>query len=129
MQCPKCGRPMDENDRCSYCEAEAMREETITDDKVRVMTPEEKVEYHGVTIDESQQEPRDNLGFEHSHGWRDHVVFHQVHLGDVSWTSKLALILILAAILLFVLFIALPVAVIGLVVGAVVWALLSFLRG
>lgn len=126
MQCPKCGRMLDENGRCAFCDA---AENPEAEDKVRVMTPEEKIQYHGVTIDEEKTEAQNDIKFERSSGWGHRTVFHQVHLGDVSWTSRIAVLLILTAIVLFVVFIALPVAVIGLVVGAVVWALLSFLRG
>lgn len=121
MRCSKCDREVDASiGKCLYCaEAEA--------EKVRILTPEEKLRYQGVTIDtggedrESSQQYRRrkaNPGF----------YIKQINLNGSSWLSKFMIFAILAAIAAFILLVALPVALVGIGVGVLVWIVLGFFK-
>ena len=120
MQCSRCGHTLDAEGNCAFCGAHE-------EPQVRVMSKEEKTEYQGVTIDETEasEEPRPRK----EPAWNPQGIFVESSPFGGNWASKAALVLLIAAVAAFVVFIALPVAVVGLLIGAVVWLLLSFLRG
>jgi len=92
------------------------------------MSKEEKLDYQGVTIDETE-DPGERPKPKTEPAWNRQGIFVKSSTFGGNWASKAALILLVAAVVAFVVFIALPVAVVGLLIGAVVWLLLSFLRG
>lgn len=111
------------------------------DPKVHVMSQDERNDYDGMTIDETTGQPGDmpqeqsapkfryqgsgsrtqGSGFSiHTLGWRD-LLF-----GNVSWTTRLAIVLGIVAVAAFLLFVALPILLTIVGVGAVVWLLMRF---
>lgn len=123
MRCVKCNQELDEKTgKCSQC-GEMMTE------NIRVLTPEEKSHYHGVTIDtgDNREENINQQYYQERENQRVYV--RSVNLNQPSWISKIAIFLIIAAIAAFIVFIALPVVLIGIGVGIVVWLVLSFLKG
>ncbi len=121
MQCSRCGHTLDAEGNCAFCGAHE-------DPQVRVMSKEEKLDYQGVTIDETE-DPGERPKPKTEPAWNRQGIFVKSSTFGGNWASKAALILLVAAVVAFVVFIALPVAVVGLLIGAVVWLLLSFLRG
>lgn len=131
MQCSKCGHELNQDGRCSYCGA-------AEDEKVHVMSAEEKIRYNGVTIEETPEQEQSGQQYRHQsrQGYHEHggpgVFMKHIDLGSLTggnWAMKLAVLLLVAAVVAFLVFIALPVALIGIAIGAVVWLILSFLRG
>ncbi|MCR5560041.1 MAG: hypothetical protein K6F62_06815 [Schwartzia sp.] len=122
MRCERCGSELNEEGRCPVC---ADSEEN----KVRVLSQDEKMNYDGVTIEEAgsydeNSGPQQDVRFERTSGPR----IHYMSFGDNgSLMRKIWLFLIIAGILAFIFFIALPVALVALVVGAAVWLFFSFL--
>lgn len=124
MRCERCGSEMNSEGKCPVCDASGASE-----NKVRVLTPDEKINYDGVTIEEpgsydENSGPRQDIRFERtSSGPR----IHYMRFGSGSpLMRKIWLFLIIAGILAFIFFIALPVAVVGLVIAAAVWLFFSF---
>ena len=127
MRCEKCNQEIDEKTgKCNQC-GEIMSE------NIRVLTPEEKSHYHGVTIDtnDNREDIREENINQQYYRERvnQRVYVKSVNLNQSSWVSKIAIFLIIAAIAAFMVFIALPVVLIGIGVGIVVWLVLSFLKG
>lgn len=123
MHCSKCNQELDETGKCSYCEAQEA-------ETVRVLTPEERAGYQGVTIDTAND--NDQAGEQRTHynnNSYQHIYVKNIStISSSSWLSKILIILVVAAIASFLLFVALPVALIGIGVGIVVWLVLSFFR-
>lgn len=122
MECVKCGRPLDEaTGRCLYCDGQ--------EEKVRVLTPEEKRSYDGVTIDTEtgEQAQARSGGRPHGGGGR-RIYIRKVDVSNSDWLTKLIVLAAVAAIAAFVLFVALPVALIGIGIAVLVWLILSFFR-
>lgn len=121
MRCSVCNRELDESTgKCAFCAGR-------TDENVRVMSPEEKSQYQGVTIDTTENDRGERRQYG---GARQNTGFYvkQIRLGRSNWLTKLAIMVALAAIAAFVLFIALPVVLICVSVGVVIWIVLSFLQ-
>jgi len=123
MRCPKCGRELDMEGKCSYCSSE--------ETNVRVMTHEEKAEYDGVTIEEplSKEDIAQNWRRKQSENPHKGIFIRNINFGSSSWISKITFLLIVAAIIAFVIFIALPIVLIAAGIGVIVWIVLNFLRG
>lgn len=127
MRCVKCDQEIDEKTgRCNQC-GEMMSE------NIRVLTPEEKSHYNGVTIDTSDNR-EDSRGENINQQYyqerpNQRVYVKNVNLNQSNWLAKVAIFLIIAAIAAFMVFIALPIVVIGIGVGIVVWLVLSFFKG
>jgi len=122
MHCPKCGRELDIEGKCSYCNSEEMN--------VRVMTPEEKAEYDGVTIEEpiSKEDVAKNWRRKQSENPHKGIFIRNINFGNSNWISKITFILVIAALIAFVVFIALPIVLIAAGIGVIVWIVLNFLR-
>jgi hypothetical protein len=127
MRCVKCDQEIDEKTgRCNQC-GEMMSE------NIRVLTPEEKSHYNGVTIDTSDNR-EDSRGENINQQYyqerpNQRVYVKNVNLNQSNWLAKVAIFLIIAAIAAFMVFIALPIVLIGIGVGIVVWLVLSFFKG
>ncbi len=125
MQCSKCGHELDQEGRCSFCGA-------AEDEKVHVMSPEEKTRYNGITIEETPEQSGQQYRQSKQERTGPGIFIKHIDLGSLTggnWAMKLAVLLLVAAVVAFLVFIALPVALIGIAIGAVVWLILSFLRG
>lgn len=127
MRCIKCDQEIDEKTgRCNQC-GEMLSE------NIRVLTPEEKSHYNGVTIDTSDNR-EDSRGENINRQYyqerpNQRVYVKNVNLNQSNWLAKVAIFLIIAAIAAFMVFIALPIVLIGIGVGIVVWLVLSFFKG
>ena len=127
MRCVKCDQEIDEKTgRCNQC-GETMSE------NIRVLTPEEKSHYNGVTIDtnDNHEDSRgENINRQYYQERPNQRVYvKNVNLNQSNWLAKVAIFLIIAAIAAFMVFIALPIVLIGIGVGLVVWLVLSFFKG
>lgn len=126
MRCSKCNQEIDNTvDICPICG-------TTVQENIRVLTPEEKVGYHGVTIDsENNQKEESSKSNSYQYSSPNGKIYvKNLNFGQGgNWLTKVAIMLIIAAIAGFLLFVALPVALIGIGVGIVVWTVLSFLKG
>jgi hypothetical protein len=127
MRCVKCDQEIDEKTgRCNRC-GEMMSE------NIRVLTPEEKSHYNGVTIDTSdnhEDSRGENVNQEYyQERPNPRVYVKNVNLNQSNWLAKVAILLIIAAIAAFMVFIALPIVLIGIGIGIVVWLVLSFFKG
>ena len=103
--------------------------------KVRVMSPDERNAYDGITIEESgnDQESRTRQerygrdfgrGFQlHTFGWKD-LLF-----GQKNMLQRGLVIAGIAAVLAFLFFVAVPVIIVMLGVGVVVWLVLQLFLG
>jgi hypothetical protein len=102
--------------------------------KVRVMSPDERNAYDGITIEEgggqesrSRQEQygRDfGRGFQlHTFGWKD-LLF-----GQKNMLQRVLMLAGIAAVLAFLFFVAVPVIIVMLGVGVVVWLVLQLFLG
>ncbi len=88
------------------------------------MSPEERLGYRGMTIDEGQPEEENDVRFERSGSW--HRVRYTVTPTTGSWQSKAILIVSVIAILAFLFFIALPAVMVLAVIGLLVWLFFQF---
>ncbi|MDF2566076.1 MAG: hypothetical protein K0Q53_2480 [Massilibacillus sp.] len=127
MRCVKCNQEIDEKTgKCNHC-GENMSE------NIRVLTPEEKSHYNGVTIDtnanrEDIREENINQQY-YQEKPNQRVYVKNVNLNHSNWLAKVAIFLIIASIAAFMVFIALPIVLIGIGVGIVVWLVLSVFKG
>ena len=111
MECERCGAQLDAEGRCPSC--------GVQDERVRVMTREEKRNYQGITIEEGGAE--EDIRFERRENpWRR---VRWASVGTSSWSDRLLVGLIVAAIVAFVFFVALPVAAMVVLFGIVGWLL------
>lgn len=117
----KCGRSLDAaTGRCPHCEEQ--------EGKVRVLTPEEKRSYEGVTIDtDGADGGRQERERARARGGR-RIFIRKVDVSGSDWLTKLIIFAVIAAIAAFVLFIALPVALVGIGIAVLVWLVLSFFQ-
>lgn len=116
MKCVTCGRDIgDQFERCQYCEAEQSG--------VRVLTPEEKRRYDGITIDDGAAADGDS-SFHNS--FKKRVFVKNYDLRGVGLFNKVLVMLAVAALAAFVFFVALPVALMVVGVGIIVYFVLSF---
>ena len=127
MRCVKCDQEIDEKiGKCNQC-GEMMSE------NIRVLTPEEKSHYNGVTIDtgDNREDIRgENINQQYYQERPNQRVYvKNVNLNQSNWLAKIAIFLIIATIAAFMVFIALPIVLIGIGVGIVVWLVLSFFKG
>lgn len=123
MQCVKCGRPLDAaTGRCPHCDGQ--------EENVRILTPEEKSAYQGVTIDTGDGDAgaRERVRREAPGGGRRGIYIRRVNVSNSDWLTKLIIFVVVAAIAAFVLFIALPVALVGIGIAVLVWLVLSFFQ-
>lgn len=112
MNCAKCGRPIENGQRCLYCE----------EDNVRVMSRAEKDHYDGITI-----EADDNPSYEQEHqqegrayqygGQRIYV--RNISLGQTSWLTRIVILLIGIGLCIFFL----PIALAVISIAIVLWLL------
>ncbi|SHK68280.1 hypothetical protein SAMN05216582_11255 [Selenomonas ruminantium] len=105
------------------------------ENKVRVMSPDERNAYDGITIEEGgdSQEPRSRQryggrdfgqGFQiHTFGWKD-LLF-----GRKSVLQRVLMAAGIVAVLAFLFFVALPVIIVMLGVGVAVWLVLQLFFG
>lgn len=108
------------------------------DGKVRVMSPDERNAYDGVTIEDgenTQESPRQNYQRYYGSGdfrqgftirtlnWKDLL------LGGENWLQRILMIAGVAAVLAFLFFVALPVMIVVLGVGVAVWLVLRLFFG
>lgn len=122
MHCKKCNREIDETiGTCSFCN------ETVAEN-IRVLTPEEKSHYQGITIDTNNETNEGRSQYNHART-NQKIYVRKINYNGSSWITKIAIFVVLAAIAAFLLFVALPVALIGIGVGVVVWLVLSFFKG
>ena len=98
--------------------------------KVRVMSPDERNAYDGITIEEGGgQESRSRQeqygrGFQlHTFGWKD-LLF-----GQKNMLQRVLMLAGIAAVLAFLFFVALPVIIVLLGVGVAVWLVLQLFFG
>ncbi len=103
--------------------------------KVRVMSPDERNAYDGITIEEGggSQESRSRQhydsrdfgrGFQiHTFGWKD-LLF-----GQKNMLQRVLIAAGIAAVLAFLFFVALPVIIVVLGVGVAVWLVLQLFLG
>ena len=115
MVCERCGAELSADGHCPVCGAA---------EKVRVMSPEERLGYRGVTINEGQPEEENDVRFERSGVWRR--VRYTTTSGTDSWQSKAILIVSAIAVLAFLFFIALPAVMVLAVIGLLVWLFFQF---
>lgn len=122
MECEKCGRPLEEaTGRCPHCDGQG--------EKIRVLTPEEKRSYDGVTIDTETGEQEQARSRKQSYGGGGRRIYiRKVDVSNSDWLTKLIVFAVVAAIAAFVLFVALPVALVGVGIAVLVWLVLSFFR-
>jgi hypothetical protein len=118
MRCAKCGEEIIENEKeCRKCEG--------LEQDVRVLSPDERDRFKGLTIQQGQESPPESGrggSYEYSNEGPGHRVYvRQVSFGSSSmgWIAKLLLLLFF----LFILFIALPVALVTIAV-AIIWLLI-----
>jgi hypothetical protein len=113
MRCPHCGAEPDSlTGKCDCREAEAEAE-------VKILTPEEREGFHGVTIDDRPAE-RNNHEYSNSSGQRIYV--RQVTFGSGGgglWTKLVMLAVFAAFIFVFLPVLLFFVAAAGL--GLVLW--------
>lgn len=122
MRCEKCNREIDEViGKCSFCD------ETITEN-IRVLTPEEKSHYQGVTIDTNNETNEERSRYDHAKP-NQKIYVRKIDFNGSNWITRIAIFVLLAAIAAFLLFVAVPVALIGIGVGVVVWLVLIFFKG
>lgn len=126
MKCERCGSELNAEGRCPMCDTEAE-----TKNKVRVLTPSEKMNYDGVTIEapsdgsEGRERVEQDIRFERRQS-SGPKIYYKSFGGGNSLARKLWLALIAICILGFIFFVALPVAVIALVIGIGIWLFYSF---
>jgi hypothetical protein len=119
MICPTCGRETGPNSaECPYCRGGA--------GEVKVLTPDERESFHGVTIDES---PADEGRSQYSHfesgGPRSRVYVRQVNLGGkTGWLTKLAILAVIGVVG----FVILPMFFLFFAAAGLAWFILSLLR-
>ncbi|BAL82583.1 hypothetical protein SELR_08750 [Selenomonas ruminantium subsp. lactilytica TAM6421] len=103
--------------------------------KVRVMSPDERNAYDGITIEEGgdSQESRYQRSYDgrgvgrgfqiHTFGWKD-LLF-----GQKNMFQRVLMVVGIAAVLAFLFFVALPVIIVMLGVGVAVWLVLQLFLG
>lgn len=120
MHCFKCQRDFDSVDgRCPFCGQQV-------ENDVRVLTPEEKEKYDGVTIESDGSAYEEKGGQNQQPGRRVYV--KQIRMGRSGWASKLALYFFIAALAMLVIFFLIPTALIAVGVGVLIWFILGFFR-
>lgn len=112
MRCTMCGAETEtNNDKCSTCRQA----------ELKILTPEEKTHFTGVTIEaETNNDSKDsNNSYQYSDSGGNHRVYiKQVKFGSAnSFISKLLIFAVIAGIL----FIALPVALVLVGIFSLVW--------
>lgn len=124
MKCSNCNQEFDHAfDQCPYCGTE-------NSNAVRILTPEEKMKYDGITIEsETNHQEERAYGSQNTYRQDPRVYVKKINLGSSNWVSRVVVFAIIAAILSFLLFVALPVALVGIGIGVIVWTVLSFLKG
>lgn len=125
MRCSTCNREIDEAaGNCPHCaESEGQG--------VRVLSPEERTGYDGVTIDTGgePEETREAHRSYYQNGPRQKIYVKSIGLGSSNWLMKFIIFAAVAAIAAFLILVALPMTLLGIAVGVVVWLVLSLFRG
>jgi hypothetical protein len=117
MRCANCGAELGSNEQeCANCRKEEL--------EIKVLTPEEKRDFHGITIDQSgQSQSQERLQYEGS-GERMYVRHASVSLPKAGLFVKL----LIGAGLLFVAMAALSAVSFLVVLGCIVWFVLRMFR-
>ena len=111
MECERCGSQLDAEGRCPSCETE--------EERVRIMTGEEKRDYQGITIEEDGAE--EDIRFERRENpWRR---VRWTSVGASSWSDRIIVGIVIAGIAAFIFFVALPIAALVVLIGIVGWLL------
>lgn len=120
MRCAKCNRELGETSgECEFCRREA-------DENVRILTPEEKSGYQGVTIETNHQgQDRESAGSNRSNS---NFYIRKIRLGRSNWLTRLAVYVVLAAVAAFILFVIFPMALMAVGIGIIVWIVLNFMK-
>lgn len=114
MYCEKCGNQLNPGEtNCPICRHSI--------DEVEVLTPEEKNNFQGMTIEAIDNDEKDRYRDEHRTG-QQKIYFKQTHL-NLSGTSLLTK-LVIAAFVVFMVFIALPILLLILSLVLIGWLLL-----
>lgn len=118
MRCAKCGEAIiGSEEKCKICEG--------LEQDIRVLSPDERDRFKGLTIQQGQETPSDpdrDGSYEYRNEGPGHRVYvRQVSFGSSSmgWIAKLLLLLFF----LFVLFIALPVALVSIAI-VIIWLMI-----
>ena len=116
MNCANCGREMDpQRMECPVCRPPR--------DEVQVLTPEERENFQGVTIEDPAS--RDRYYEYQSSGPRHRVYVRQVNFGSGQtsfWTK-----MVIAAVLAVLVFVFLPLALLVIAGISLVWMIVRFL--
>lgn len=112
MNCAKCGRPIEDGQRCPYCE----------EDNVRVMSRAEKDNYDGITIEAddnpSYERERQQEGGTYQYGGQ-RIYVRNISLGQTSWLTRIVILLIGIGLCIFFL----PIALAVISIAIVLWLL------
>jgi len=107
MQCPKCNAELPaQQARCSQC--------GYQDVPVQVLTPNERENFQGMTIQDEEPRPKPR------------IYVRQVHIGSVGPLGFLLKLFLLATVLIVV-FVFLPMALLLLAAGVLGWFVLKLL--
>ncbi len=120
MKCPTCGRDMENAESCPYCRDSG--------GEVKVLTPAERENFQGVTLDSGpgpDEERREGSYKYESRGPHHRVYVRQVNLGGgMSLLTKLLIVAVIGVVL----FVILPMFFLFFAAAGVVWFILSLLR-
>ncbi len=120
MECNKCGRQLSETETdCPYCKAESQ--------PVHILTPEERQDFKGVTIEQDSDNRYSDTQYERSqYSANERIFVRQVKFNSLSggWFSKLVWGVILAGIVMFAFSSLFVVAL----VGAIAWLIIRIFR-
>ena len=116
MRCTNCNNEIDiETNECRYC----------GENTVRILTPEEKNGYDGLTIDSSGQE--DCFTEKQSSNSYNRVYVGSINPGG-NFLTKAVFVLLGIIISGFLFFVALPITLIIIAIAVFTWIVLGYLR-
>lgn len=120
MRCFKCQKEFDSDSAvCPYCGYQV-------ESDVRILTPEEKEKYDGITIESDGNAYKESDEPQRQKGRKIYV--RQIRMGRTGWGSKLALYFLLAAVVALFIFFIIPTALVAVGVGVLIWFILDLFR-
>jgi hypothetical protein len=120
MRCPTCGRETENAECCPYCREGGA--------EVKVLTPDERESFRGVTLDSGPAADEESRGG--GYGYESRGPHHRVYVRQVNFGGKTSLLtkLIVLAVIGVVVFVVLPMFFLLFAAAGVVWFILSLLR-